>query len=178
MHKTILLTTTIALLLTPKIAIAAPALTEESRLGTNGIGPLHVGMTIGEAEEASGRRFKVQENPLGGTCTYATIRGLEGVSVMLIKGIIERVDIRNPNIMTLRGAKVGDSEKRINILYPNQIKTTVHPYTGRSGGHYLTFYPKDREDQDYRIIFETSKGKVYEYRSGRVPAVDYIEGCS
>ena len=178
-----LLTSTIALTLignaiVPQNAKAAPALTEESRLGTNGIGPVHAGMSIGEAESASGRRFIVQKNPLGGNCTYATAGGLDGVSFMLIKGIIERVDIRNRRMLTLRGAKIGDSEKRINSLYPDQIKTTSHPYQSRSGGHYLTFFPQDKEDQDYRLIFETSNGKVNAFRAGRLPAVDYIEGCS
>jgi hypothetical protein len=162
----------------PQIAKASPALTEESRLGTNGIGPVHAGMSIEEAESASGRRFIVRENPLGGSCTYATARGLDGVSFMLIKGIIERVDISNRRIMTLRGAKIGDSEKSVNSLYPGQIKTTRHPYQARSGGHYLTFFPRDKEDQDYRLIFETSNGKVNAFRGGRLPAVDYIEGCS
>jgi hypothetical protein len=158
------------------IAQATPALTPESRLGT--IGPVHVGMSPRQAEAAAGRPIILQANPLGGSCTYASFRGLDGVSVMLINGIIERVDIRNPNILTLRGAQVGDSETQIRKLYPGRIETTPHPYTGSRGGKYLTFYPKDRADQNYRLIFETGKGKVITYRGGRVPAVDAIEGCS
>jgi hypothetical protein len=159
----------------PQIAQATPALTTESRLGTNGIGPVHVGMTVSEAEAAAGRKVIIQENALGGTCTYASFRGLDGVDFMLIKGIIERVDISNRKILTLRGAAIGNSENRINSLYPKQIKTTSHPY-GRNGGHYLTFFPKDQEDQEYRLIFETSNGKVNRFRGGRLPAIGYIEG--
>jgi hypothetical protein len=177
MHKTILLTTTIALLLTPKIAIAAPALTEESRLGTNGIGPVQVGMTLKEAEAASGRKFKLSESIEGNTCNYATVLGIQGVSVMFINGTIERVDISNPRILSLRGAKIGDSEDRIKDLYKGQIKVTPHPYGRDRTDHYLTFYPKDRQDQDYRLIFETRKNKVSRFRGGHLPAVDYIEGC-
>ena len=179
----ILFATTIALTLlgasiVPQIAQATPALTTESRVGTNGIGPVHVGMTASEAETAAGLKIIIQKNVLGGTCTYASFRGLDGVDFMLIKGIIERVDISNRAISTLRGAAIGDTETRIRNLYPGQTKTTRHPYSRRNDGHYLTFFPKDREDQDYRLIFETSEGRVNRFRSGRVPSVDAIEGCA
>lgn len=158
-------------------AIATPALTEESRLGTNGIGPVRVGMTVNEAEAASGRKFKRYQD-YGESCTYVSPIGIDGLSFMVIRGIIERVDINSSKMFTLRGAKIGDSETRIKQLYPGQIKTTPHPYTGRRGGKYLTFYPKDREDQSYRLIFETQNGKVQRFRGGRLPSVDAIEGCS
>lgn len=184
MNTKTLFASTIALTLigsaiVPHTAQAVPSLTTESRLGTNGIGPVHTGMTVKEAESASGRKFIVDPPAArGSTCTYATARGLDGVGFMLIKGIIERVDINSRTMMTLRGAKIGDSEQRISTLYPNQIKTTPHPYARGPGSHYLTFFPKDREDQEYRLVFETSKGKVTRFRGGRLPAVDYIEGCS
>jgi hypothetical protein len=168
----LLLTTTIA----AQSATAAPALTEESRLGTNGIGPILVGMTVKQAEKASGRKIKVSNYP-DSTCAYGEVLGINGVSLLLLDGIIERADISNPRILTLRGAKMGDSETQIKNFYSGQIKITPHPYTGPEG-HYLTFYPKDRADKDYRLIFETRQGKVTRYRGGRLPAVDYIEGCS
>ena len=33
-------------------------------------------------------------------------------------------------------------------------------------------------DSMYRIVFETDGPRVTQYRSGRVPAVDYGEGCA
>jgi hypothetical protein len=153
-----------------------PSLTENSRLRTNGIGSVEVGMTVSEAEKASGRSFlRERSGRNDSSCSYVNISGLSGVSLMLINGKIARVDVSNPRILTLRGAKIGDSEDRIKRLYPGQIKTTPHPYRK---DHYLTFYPKDRQDRDYRLIFETSRGKVDVFRGGRVPEVGYIEGCS
>jgi hypothetical protein len=165
-------------LLSSPSAIAVPLLTESSRLGTNGIGPVQVGMTIAQAEAKSGRRFVAEIPARGGVCGYAVAKGLSGVNFMVINGVIERVDISNPKVMTLSGAKIGDSEGRIKTVYPNQIKTEAHPYTGRSGGTYLIFQPQDRADRNYRVIFETNNGKVVRFRAGRLPAVDYIEGCS
>jgi hypothetical protein len=156
--------------------IGIPSFTEDSRLRTNGIGSVEVGMTVLEAERASGRSFfKEKRGDRSGSCTYVNMSGLSGVSFMLSNGKIARVDVDNPRILTLRGAKIGDSEDRIKKLYPGQIKTTPHPYRG---DHYLTFYPKDRQDRDYRLIFETAKGRVVAFRGGRIPEVGYIEGCS
>jgi hypothetical protein len=166
-----------AVILSGQVSIAAPLLTESSRLGTNGIGPVQVGMTIVQAEAKSGRRF-VAEVPNRGGCGYAVAKGLSGVNFMVINGVIERVDISNPKVMTLSGATIGDSEARIKSVYPDQIKTEAHPYTGRSGGKYLIFQPKDKADRNYRLIFETNNGRVVRFRAGRLPAVDYIEGCS
>src|ERR687886_480873 len=61
-----------------------------------------------------------------------------------------------------------------------QIKATPHPYVSRppENGKYLTFVPKDAADKNYRIIFETSKNRVDRFRSGKLPEVEYIEGCS
>jgi hypothetical protein len=157
-------------------AIAQPAKTY--RLSTNGIGLVKVGMTVIQAEQASGWAFST---PSGGnrdgSCFTVTTNSLPQSYFMVINGKVARVAILNPQIMTLRGAKIGDSESRIKELYP-EIKVTPAPYMSSRGAKYLTFYPKDREDRDYRLIFETYKGKVVVFRSGKVPAVEYIEGCA
>jgi hypothetical protein len=169
--------TLLGVTIVPRTAIAAPALTEESRLGTNGIGPVIVGMTVKQAEAASGRTFK-WDNSSGDICTYASPNGIKGLSFMVIRGVIERVNITNPKMFTLSGAKIGDTEARIKQLYPGQIKVTPHPYTGGRGGKYLTFYPKDQQDKQYRLIFETRNGKVTFFRGGYSGAVEAIEGCA
>jgi hypothetical protein len=155
-------------------AICIPPLIEDSRLRTNGIGSVEVGMTVSEAGKASGRSFSKERLLGNGSCSYTSMSNLPGVSFMLINGRIARIDVSNPHVLTLRGAKIGDSEDRIRELYPGQIKTTPHPYRG---DHLLTFYPKDRQDRDYRLIFETSNGRVVAFRSGKVPEVGYFE-CS
>jgi hypothetical protein len=165
--------------LLPMGALAAPApkLTEASRLGTNGLGPVLVGMTVAQAQQASGRRFTTGEASEGSSCTYSRPAGLSGVSFMVIDGVIARVDVdRESQVTTFRGAKVGDSEARIKSLYGSQI--TVEPHQYVRGGHYLVFVPRDRADRDFRVIFETDGKKVTRFRSGRLPEVSYVEGCS
>jgi hypothetical protein len=166
-----------ALCKAPQLA-SPPKLTEASKLGTNGLGPVLVGMTRSQAEQAAGRKFALDLiTNEGSTCTYGKPSGLDGVGFMLIDGKVARTDVwKNTQITTLRGAKIGDSEARIKSLYGSQITVKPHPYVGT--GHYLVFTPKDQADREFRVIFETDGQKVTRFRSGQLPEVEYIEGCA
>lgn len=157
--------------------IAQVKLTEESRVATNGMGPVLVGMTIEEASRSAGIRL-VQRTSGGesrGCYYYKPQAGLQGVSFMVIQGRIVRVDVyQNPRIATLRGIRIGDSEERVRSLYPGQIRKAQ---TVSSRVKALAFVPKDAEDRNYRIIFQLRENRVVHFRSGRLPEVEYIEGC-
>ena len=95
---------------------------------------------------------------------------------MVERGAITRVNINDSSaIATTTGAKIGDTEERIELLYPGQVEVQPHKYTD---GHYLVVTPVDPEERDYRIVFETVGKNVVRYRAGRVPSVQYVEGCS
>jgi tetratricopeptide (TPR) repeat protein len=156
-------------------------LTESSRLTLKGIGPVQIGMTIEEASQASG--ISSWNLIYGGgredICKYYKPQSnINDVLFMVINGRIARIDVDNKRIQSIRGIKIGDTEKSVKSLYPGQIKISPHPY-GRPNGnrHYLTFIPKDAADQNYRYIFETGGGRVERFRSGQLPEVEYIEGC-
>jgi hypothetical protein len=157
-------------------------LTERSKLAINGIGPVRVGMTVDEASRAAGVRLvkTISVGPTEEYCSYFETQGEpKGIAFMVINNRIPRVDIRNERVTTIKGAKIGDTEERIFSLYPGQIKATRHPYQGfpPRNGKYLTFVPKDAPDKNYRIIFETANNRVMRFRSGKIPEVEYIEGC-
>ena len=142
-----------------------------------GYGPIHAGMTLVEAAQASGRAFG--EPQMGAEeCDYFlfaddTIRG--SAHFMVVNGQIARVDINDSTISTTEGARLGDTEQRIMQLYPNRVTVQPHKYTD---GHYLVVAPAARGDSGRNIIFETDGQKVTTYRAGRMPEVEYIEGCS
>lgn len=162
---------------------AQAKLTERSKLALNGIGPIRVGMTVDEASQSAG--IRLIRSGSGGMdeylCSYVQPQGEpKGISFMVTNGRIARVDISSKRITTISGARIGDNENRILSLYPDVIKATPHPYVSHSpdNGKYLTFVPKDAVDKNYRIVFETSKNRVDRFRSGKLPEVEYIEGCS
>ncbi|BAZ86120.1 hypothetical protein [Dolichospermum compactum] len=190
-NKTKLLTfTTVTLTVfavTVGTVIAQTKLTSQAKVTINSIGTVKIGMNLPEAAAAANTRLSVGYAG-SDSCYYLQTEGeLKGVSFMVTKDdvksrlqyitsdVIARVDVENPKITTLSGAKVGDTEARIKSLYPGQIKVTPHEYTN---GHYLTFIPKNKAEQNYRIVFETDGQRVTRYRAGKLPEVEYVEGCS
>lgn len=171
------LLSTLLLLLQPETSYSQ--LTTQSKVFADGFGRAKVGMTVKEARNASGTRLVALN---GGQiqnrgCFYVKPQGgPQGVELMLTDGKISRVDVvKNKQITTVSGAKIGDTEARIKSLYPGQIKVTPHKYI--SGGHYLTFTSKYPLYKNYRVVFETDGQRVTQYRAGKLPEVEFIERC-
>lgn len=195
-HRAKLLTfpiaTVVIFALTILSASTRPQLTEQSKVAIDGIGPVRVGMTIAQAEASAGVRLVEKGGRAGtGGCYYVWPQPeIEGLAFMVIsdrsdnriernRDRIARVDVfEGSRLTTVSGARIGDTEARIKSLYPGKIKVTPHHYTWDSGGHYLTYVPQDSKDRNYRLIFETYRGRVTQFRAGQLPEVDYIEGCA
>jgi len=144
----------------------------EWEITPEGIGALKAGMSLDEAKVVMHDNLvvpaKLQE------CDYVTLRNAPaGIGIMVEKNEISRVEVRSGTLATMEGARIGDSEDRIKSLYPGMVTVKPHKYTD---GHYLVVTPKDAGEN--RIVFETDGKKVLRYRSGRMPAVEYVEGCS
>jgi hypothetical protein len=144
------------------------------RANARGIGPVQVGMTEAEARSALGGAFP---KPAGsGECAYVTIEAAPGAPrAMLVGGRIARLEVRDSAIATDRGARVGDTESYIQELYPGRVSVQPHKYTN---GHYLVVTPAAPADSAFRIVFETDSTRVTQYRMGRLPEVEWVEGCS
>ena len=154
----------------PRGASVAP----DSAVTEHGLGPLRTGMTIAQATTALGGALAVPVEYDTTECDYATWRGgPRGVHVMIDQGRIARVEVDSVGVATAAGARVGDTEERIQSLYPGRVTVTPHKY---EDGRYLTV--NGVGDSSAAIVFETSKGRVTRYRAGRRPAVEYVEGCS
>jgi hypothetical protein len=181
MNKTVrLLTIAITTLVLANVAIetSLAKLSNQSKLLLNGIGDIPIGLTVAETAKAAGIKFvPLDDSSPKEACYYVKPQSLKDVGFMVIDGKVARVDVWSKSkVTTLRGAKIDDSEARIKSLYPGQIKVTPHEYV--TGGHYLTFTPKDKADKNYRLVFETDGKRVTQMRSGKLPEVSYIEGCS
>jgi hypothetical protein len=173
-----LLTTAITslVLVTAVIETSLAKLSNRSNLGLKGIGDVPIGLTVAETAKAAGIDL-VNESPQGSCYNVKPSKNYQDISFMVVDGRVARVNVyRGSKVTTLRGAKIGDSEARIKSLYRGQVEVTRHEYV--TGGHYLTFVPKDKIDRNYRVVFETDGKRVTQMRSGKLPEVLYIEGCS
>jgi hypothetical protein len=153
--------------------VPAPARkADEWEITPEGIGSLKAGMSLDEARVVMHNNLvvpaKLEE------CGYVTVRDAPaGLAIMVEKDVISRVEVRSGKVATIEGARIGDSEEKIKSLYPGMVAVQPHKYTD---GHYLVVTPKDAGEN--RIVFETDGKKVLRFRSGRRPAVEYVEGCS
>jgi hypothetical protein len=140
-----------------------------------GIGQVHAGMPVAEAGTALGTPLTL----LGDSkeCDYAKPANASPDSLlfMVVNGRVARVDVHGTAVVTVEGARIGDSESRIDSLYPGRVTVQPHHY---SDGHYLVVRSSIASDTTHRIVFETDGKVVTQFRSGRMPEVGWVEGCS
>jgi hypothetical protein len=146
----------------------------------DGIGPLRVGMTVDQARTALGDFHLVQFDPGAPAdsmaCGAATSTRLPaGVRVMTEGARVVRVEVDSGSIATAEGARIGDTEARIQQLYPGHVTVGPHKYTD---GHYLTIRPAEASDTTHLLVFETDGRVVLHFRGGQKPQVEYVEGCA
>jgi len=145
------------------------------RITPEGFGPLRAGLSVAEAASAVGGTLTLAPDA-SPDCSYAEWGSAPaGVRVMVERDTVVRVEVKEGGVSTAEGARIGDNEGRINSLYTGRVFIRPHKYTT---GKYMIAMPPAGADTMFRIVFETDGAKVTEFRSGRMPAVEYVEGCS
>ncbi len=140
-----------------------------------GYGPVVAGMPLAALSSALGEPLRAT-NEAGSGCGYVRPAALpKDVLVMVVNDTVARVDVRARTVLTGEGVGVGDTEAKVLERYAGRVRTTPHKYTGPTG-HYLTVSAPP--DSTHLIVFETDGRAVVNYRAGRRPAVELVEGCS
>jgi hypothetical protein len=141
-----------------------------------GIGSVRAEMTLAQASRQLGTELSLPP-AAASQCAYVQpIAGLDSVMFMVVNERIARVDVTGGRVATVEGARVGDTEAKIRSLYAGRLEAQPHKYV--QAGHYLVVRPPERADSAYRLVFETDGHAVTRYRSGRLPEVMWVEGCS
>ncbi|MBD2043394.1 hypothetical protein [Microcoleus sp. FACHB-672] len=192
-------------LTTTPIASESPAPTSNqaqrfysAKVTTQGFGAIRVGMTVEEASQAAGTQLVALDGKapdVSQSCSYVKLPDApDGLEFMLNSNRIVRVDLTSQitkeinnrpqlvdvtqeirTISTLSGARIGDTEAQIKSLYAGKLEITDHKYI--PGGHFMTVIPKDVEDSNSRLIFETDGNRVIYIRAGQLPEIDWVERC-
>lgn len=154
---------------TPTDSISDLALTED------GLGLVQIGMQLDEAVDMG----LLSENPnLKPECDYvfpAVGAGIpEGVSVLVVRGRLARIDVDTGTVTTAEGARIGDTEERLRSLYGADLEVSPHKYIEK--GHYLMVLG-DSASAGKALVFETDGEKVTMFRAGRLPEVRWQEAC-
>jgi hypothetical protein len=145
-------------------------------LSEDGLGQIQIGMDLDDAVNMG----LLNENPnMKPDCDFvfpAVGAGVpDGVSVMVVKGKIARIDVDTGSVTTEDGAKIGDTEQKLQSIYDGDLQVEPHKYI--EGGHYMTVMG-DSASAGNAIVFETDGKRVTSIRAGRLPEVKWVEGCS
>ena len=137
------------------------------------VGPIRVGMNPEDLKRVAGD-FPAPSP--GAQCAYVhPALAPAGLLVMLAHGQVARIDIDSAGARTDAGVGVGDSASRVTDAYAGRVTATPHKYV--PGGQYLTARSTSPADSALRIVFETDKGRVTRFRTGRTPEVEWVERC-
>ena len=146
------------------------------KLQVDRFGPVIVGMAPDEASKKLGTPL-ILGRPTDeddSACHYVYPEGKKygDIGFMVENGRISRIDVHSGIVATSSAIHVGDNESVVKNAYPGNVEETVHPYLGKNG-KYLTVEAKP----GYAFIFETERGRIITFRSGKLGSVKYIEGC-
>ena len=157
------------------LAAAQSAAAEDWRITTGGYGPAKIGMTVDEASKALGMKL-VSEGPVDEPmCHYLRPEpAVEGLWFMISNDRVVRIEVNAPGIKTKSGLGVGQTEAYVKKTLGARVEVTPHKYVAPDG-NYLTLWSSDHK---LAVRFETLQGKVTSFYAGRVPEVEYVEGCS
>ena len=147
-----------------------------------GLGVVQLGMTLTQAETALGAQLEPM--PPGADVACWMTRRADGrapqVFYTVQNGRITRIDINTAssagtpsNVTTPEGIGVGAAEADVLKAYGKQAKVMPSKYDEH--GHTLAV---ENPHTRTALLFETSGGKVTTFRTGYLPASNYVEGCS
>lgn len=142
-------------------------------------GPFQIGMTVAEAEAATGTSL-IETDDSDPACSYYVFDEATGLAnqlrFMVRADLIVRVDIDGPLLRTISGVGVGSSTTEITGTYGERV--VVSPGHLDTVNHdYLTYIPSDAADLDFRLRFETIDDVVTTYRIGKLPEVEWVGRC-
>ena len=149
-------------------AAVAEALSRNAVITTSGLGPIKIGMTERQVERAAGRSIRRRGGAGTGDCTTATFGNK--VFGLFTGDRLARIYVGSRRYATRSGVRVGDSEQKVLTTYAGEIVRERHAYTD---GWYLKIVDGNR-----KVVFEVTGGRVRDVSTGRMPEIDYVEGCA
>ena len=146
------------------------------QLSPDGFGPIQIGMTLKQAEQVTGMKFSSTKPDVDQaedeSCFYVRLKGIQDLSFMISGDKIVRINITSSSFSTSKGAKIGDTEAKVQALYAGKLEVEPHHYD--QNGHYLTLI---EESKDRAIRFETDGKVITQIYSGRNQEAHYVEDC-
>jgi hypothetical protein len=138
-------------------------------------GPVKVGMSVAEASSVLGTSlspgYELSEDDI--YCHYVYPAGQANkVHFMVEEGLISRIDVVGEGVSTTEDISIGSTGSEVSMTYGDRLRIEPHKYSGPEGKYYIVAGPSG-----YEYVFEVIDNRVVEFRSGKYPSVEYVEGC-
>lgn len=168
---------------------AAHARADEAVLTVEGLGSVHLGMTIAQAEAKLGAKLGrmslasdgfADESEPSEPCEQWRRRdgGDAGIAYMVEHGVITRIEAYRPKgapvpaVRIATGVGIGTRRADLDELYGNELRLDGHPLSESAQWAIV----ERAGDAGIRIV--VTEGAVTSLFTARGPALDYPEGCS
>jgi hypothetical protein len=160
----------------PPAAARAPEAATSWQVSPRRFGPITLGTPLHAVSLALRESLTVAYDTYDYPCDYLVPRTLPvGTSLMVVSDTVVRVDVDTLSVPTSTGIRIGSPDGDVRAAYAGRVREKPHAYTS---GAYLVVTPAGAADSAFRLVFETHDGRVTRFRAGRLPEVEWIEGCS
>jgi hypothetical protein len=146
-----------------------------------GFGPASFGANEEAVRQAWGRPLAGAPDPANGAegCYYLhpdpRPQNGNGVAFMFEGGQFVRYDVDTPAHVAPGDLTTGMTAADVAARFPGRVESQPHKYD--PAGRYLIVAPENGGET--RLLFEVdAAGTISEWRIGRLPQVQYVEGCS
>ena len=179
---------------TPTTTVTPDPIDADTPLSERGIGAIEAGMTVAEAEAASGLRLAPDGSfeAFGGHCYYVVLEGQPNVSVRVRSpndepvvdpgdGVISVISVFGPDPgspstrVTTGGIGLGATEAEVRAAYGDAVEEQPHDYV--PDGAYLYVHPDDSPGFGFRYVLDEQR-VVTSIDAGEASGITAAEGCA
>ena len=153
-----------------------------------GLGPVRLGMTLAQAEQALGTKLKSVHPNMPDSCWFGNrADGVDApISYWIENGKIARIDIDHsawpsserlvPQVATEQGVRIDMVTADVQKAYGSRLKKSYHPQ-GNEGDEEALYLRVFSEDKKYGLLIEIWDGKVNALEAGFAETFDAYEVC-
>jgi hypothetical protein len=158
------------------------------KVTADGLGPLGIGMTIDDFQTATRGAFHLWNRDQAPECFYALTARMPtedrfGLQFVIVKGRIDAIKIRHPQIRTELGVGVGSPETAVRDAFPGRFRAKtwqesglIDKPTSQLDGRYVLVVENVERGTDF--IFSIDRGLVTGFAVGtRGGIIEAYDGC-
>ncbi|MBV8538614.1 MAG: hypothetical protein JO128_23650 [Alphaproteobacteria bacterium] len=146
------------------------------------MGPIHVGMTIEQFQNATHHQFHIWNRDEEPQCYYALtarypIEDEFNLQFMIVKDVVAAIEVGNRRIRTDHGIKIGDPAGRVRKAYGSSVQRIPWHYQKGDGTETGYSLIVSSSGGNIETIFGVQDEKVIGYSVGYADAVEAEDGC-